>query len=889
MSHDAHHYDAARTLLKQVVLGLVAIAILLGVLHLLFSDVKVGGVSWFHLDKERNLPTWYSGALFFSFGIAALVSFYWEVRQNRDEGMAFRLPGLWLCVAALGLLASLDETTILHENLFWREVRQVSDSQGEAWRHLTQWQVVFAPLLLVAFGYLTILFSQRFWASRAAARASLAGVTCWLTALLLEGLRGFFKLEGPGWYQIELVAEEELEMFGAILLAASIASYAIDISLGLHGELRERLARRPALLGRRGLLTVAILVGVSLLLGGLVYQVALHQAATDAPVAKLFRKALEEKLDDVDLPPIDASTKSKTLWFGDLEPAKPPSEEALEAIKALIVHGLPPSGGVDLEAQVQLTSDSAARAIFVSLSNGRGGYQVGFGLAKGYSLAINQAMTGLRKSWPAEDTIRWIRLDVVDRVDQRFSHGVHSQFEHRHGVDGIAFDGSSRIAFHPTLTVAESLVSKGRKISVNRILAYLEAQDPAAMARFRTYAKRKKGRVYRFTTRSYLLSPDKAVRLHRGTRMVSDFTPDYLVARATLAGRYLTRAVQPDGTFNYEFLPKSGRVKDTYNLLRHAGAVYAMCQLQARAPDAALLRAAERGVGYLLKQVASCAYQGKTYACVIDDGDRKLGGNALAILALTQHRAVTGDNSHLAQVRALADWLVAVQEADGRFAIHKQKHKTGKISDFRSDYYPGEAILALVQAHVATGARVYLDAAERGAGYLLHVRDRGKARDQLEHDHWLMMALEQLHLYRVKSEYVRQATDIGLAIAQSQITAHQEPDYVGSYYEDGRSTPAATRSEGLAAALRLARRAGWPKRAVEIEAALRAGILFQLRTQLLPETVMFLPHPNQTLGAFRHSLINYKVRIDYVQHNISALLAAAALLGPSPGLSAPGK
>ena len=56
------------------------------------------------------------------------------------------------------------------------------------------------------------------------------------------------------------------------------------------------------------------------------------------------------------------------------------------------------------------------------------------------------------------------------------------------------------------------------------------------------------------------------------------------------------------------------------------------------------------------------------------------------------------------------------------------------------------------------------------------------------------------------------------------------------------------------------------------------GISFQLQTQFRPESVLYLKDPERSLGGFHRSLTNFEIRIDYVQHNISALLALYRIL-----------
>jgi len=60
--------------------------------------------------------------------------------------------------------------------------------------------------------------------------------------------------------------------------------------------------------------------------------------------------------------------------------------------------------------------------------------------------------------------------------------------------------------------------------------------------------------------------------------------------------------------------------------------------------------------------------------------------------------------------------------------------------------------------------------------------------------------------------------------------------------------------------------------------AIQLGIAFQLQTQFMPESVMYLDHPANALGGFHNNLTDYTVRIDYVQHNISALLGYYRIL-----------
>lgn len=204
--------------------------------------------------------------------------------------------------------------------------------------------------------------------------------------------------------------------------------------------------------------------------------------------------------------------------------------------------------------------------------------------------------------------------------------------------------------------------------------------------------------------------------------------------------------------------------------------------------------------------------------------------------------------------------------------MHKMVYPGGRVSDFRSQYYPGEALLALSRTHALDGKALWLDRAERGARYLIEHRDGRTPESDLIHDHWLLYTLDELYRQRPDPQYLSHTRQIARAIMNKQNHAPPYPDWRGSYYRPPRSTPTATRSEGLCAAYRLVRDFGSAEEAAGIRKAIEAGIRFQLQTQFRPESVMYLSDPPRALGGFHRSLTNFEIRIDYVQHNISSLL-----------------
>jgi len=367
-------------------------------------------------------------------------------------------------------------------------------------------------------------------------------------------------------------------------------------------------------------------------------------------------------------------------------------------------------------------------------------------------------------------------------------------------------------------------------------------------------------------------------RLYRGNDLTPSTAPEALLESALLGGDYLLRHQRADGSFGYRYRPKREEYDDGYNLLRHAGSCYSLVELHRATGDPRYLEAARRGLEWLLGEARPPKPEdaGADFLAIVSPGEEaKLGGAALAVLALVEHRRASGETGWGDVTTRLARFMLFQQEPTGYFHS-KYFYGPPDPEPFESIYYPGEAILALARLHRVDGRPEWLEASRRGADYLIDVRDAGKSTAELPHDHWLLMGLEELHDLTGGDRYLEHAGRIAEAIVRAQRTVPEPPDWIGTFYQPPRSTPTATRGEALVAMVRLARRNGRDDRPY-LEALLRMAA-FQRRCQLLPESALYLPRPDRALGGFRRSLTHWEVRIDYVQHNLSALLGLRDVL-----------
>ncbi len=353
----------------------------------------------------------------------------------------------------------------------------------------------------------------------------------------------------------------------------------------------------------------------------------------------------------------------------------------------------------------------------------------------------------------------------------------------------------------------------------------------------------------------------------------SEISRARLQQAARAGGDYLLRAQKPDGSFHYEYDALTGGVSDgDYNILRHAGATIALFQLYETTREARYLEAARRAVVYLQGRFRWAREADALYV-LDDDGQAKLGANGLALIALAWQMRLDAKSADAASARRLANLIIRMQERDGSFASYYDMR--GEPEDRASLYYPGEAMLGLVELYRLNGDQRLLDAARRGAAHLIQTQQR---MPSLPHDAWLMQALAALFVIKHDAQYAAHALRIAEAMIRAQHTETDAPLYAGSYSLGvPRATPAASRAEGLLAALRLARMTN-DARAAAIAEALKLSARFQLAQQFNADNSFYLADPERAAGGFRESLTSARIRIDYVQHNVSALLGVAQVV-----------
>ncbi len=444
------------------------------------------------------------------------------------------------------------------------------------------------------------------------------------------------------------------------------------------------------------------------------------------------------------------------------------------------------------------------------------------------------------------------------------------------GLDGLSFpDAPGAILFPAEITAAggETLL----ECLMPRAILDLLPATPQSQVLRASMTDLKPVRVQRFRVASAFTDGAAARPMCAGHRAVDFVRAPELAASLRAGTEALLRMCNADGSFLYVYNPPTGEKPRGYNMPRHGGMLWVMGDLYAWGRDERVLGALRRGLEWALAKTIPFGRAEDNASCVPEGRWVELGATALNALAAARYQIVTGDRRFEPQLRRLGAMLVLAQDRDGGFVHRYGLPGMEPDTEWECPYYPGEAILAMTHMARALNEPRWLAPAAKGARFLI-AREQGKGPGQIPHDHWLLMALDELHAADGESEWVQYAERLATAIALAQNRAPLAAWRFGAFNNNSAVTAAACRGEALAAAWRLFQRASQPASAGQTLAALGLCAAFQLRMQHSIESVMDFRDPPFAIGMFPEAVGKPSVRIDYLQHNMSVLLALARIM-----------
>ncbi|WP_229447713.1 UDP-N-acetylmuramoyl-tripeptide--D-alanyl-D-alanine ligase [Nitratireductor sp. B36] len=480
---------------------------------------------------------------------------------------------------------------------------------------------------------------------------------------------------------------------------------------------------------------------------------------------------------------------------------------------------------------------------------------------------------------------RWLRVDWIDRAEACSWKDLRESLtrtKRNYFRCGIALDAGFHRAFLEQELNANAMLYGGNRmahatLNEKNFARYAGAKYPGTAAMDFNDERA----VFIFSTKGVFrdvdggLHPLNEAGPDAGRRHVEDLDAPLVDHLVRSASGYLARQVGDDGAFVYGFHPCFDRRIEAYNTLRHASTTYAMLEAWEVTREATLKSAIDRSIGRMNREFIREADlpDGGRAAFLVDVGDEiKLGGNAVALLALSKYTTTTGDQTHLPLMEKLALGILYMQDRrTGSFNHVLHFPSLEMKTAFRTIYYEGEAAFGLMRLYDITRDPRWLDAVEKAFDHFIaqnHWR---------HHDHWLSYCVNELTRHRPEERY--------FIFGLQNVAGHL--DFVRQ-----RITTFPTLLELMMAARSLISRIGdFPQmthllRRIDLVAfseALEFRARYLLNGFFWPETAMFFRTPNRVAGSFfiRHHA--FRVRIDDVEHYLSGFIAYRNYLQLRPG------
>ena len=326
-----------------------------------------------------------------------------------------------------------------------------------------------------------------------------------------------------------------------------------------------------------------------------------------------------------------------------------------------------------------------------------------------------------------------------------------------------------------------------------------------------------------------------------------DLAPDDLIAHhIALHRRYLLKHLRPDGTFFSRYQPFHNRLFEGNDLPRQAyGAwVFARAHRVLRGDD---LRDAAGAVIDSVRQVES-----ETVAEV-----------SFLLLALCE---LPEDDRRRSSIKDLAEKLWnCIELPHGRILTH---FADDPAPEGFQDYFPGQVLLSLARACEERATEIDLERLNQSFRYYRHrfryLRHFGQVTWMLQaFSKWWEVTREQAF-----ADFVFEVADWLLGYQQEKSGA-----FINDHQPETPGYTTAVYLEGVAAALSVATSLGDNMRRETYDRSFAAGVNFLDRLIIQDRDRAILPCPDFAVGGLRQGLYYSEIRIDFVQHSLSALLA----------------
>jgi AMMECR1 domain-containing protein/orotate phosphoribosyltransferase len=370
----------------------------------------------------------------------------------------------------------------------------------------------------------------------------------------------------------------------------------------------------------------------------------------------------------------------------------------------------------------------------------------------------------------------------------------------------------------------------------------------------------------RFECATWLADAEGTRKLEYGFPPAPEsFSLEEMINRlAKLHAAYLVRQQEEDGSLYLQYEPFQNRLYRGISTPRLAHAAWLMARAHTVLGEPALKDASSKIIDYLLKGVRD-----GEHGCWIESGNDEptVAEVSFLLLALCQ---LPENDERRRLAGSLSETLWGCINPHGRISTHRPP---AADADPFQDYFPGQVLLALGVAWQAGFGHFDKKKLDKAFSYyrhrFRHKRDFGQVS-------WLMQAFGEW--WRALREPL--FADFVFEIGDWVLTYQQEKTgaIINGHQSDTPGYTTALYLEGIGAAMRIAASSGDDVRHRNYLDSFTRGLRFLDRLVIQRRDASILPNIEFALGGLRQSLTSSQIRVDFVQHSLSAMLEAYASL-----------
>lgn len=341
--------------------------------------------------------------------------------------------------------------------------------------------------------------------------------------------------------------------------------------------------------------------------------------------------------------------------------------------------------------------------------------------------------------------------------------------------------------------------------------------------------------------------------LSYGRRSVAALDKAYVEQILKHASSFLVDQIRPDGSFVYGMYPRFDNDIDNYNIMRHASTLWSLvCRFRMQ-PSPELKATIDSAFDYMLTQIIYDA-DGNAYLHEAKSDEIKLGGNGVAIVAMTEYMDVLVSDKYMEVCRRLGGGILTMLDQQTGEFWHVLNGDFTRKEAYRTVYYDGEATFGLCRLYSLTEDQKWLDAAVSAVDHFI-------AADYTQYkDHWVAYAMNEI------TKSIPDNPDYyAFALRNAQVNLETIRDRDTTYH---------TYLELLMSTFEVydrMRQLGIPADGLDLKEFLNTiytRVDRQLDGYFFPEYAMYMKNPQRVLYTFMVRHDGYRIRIDDVQHNI---------------------